>query len=443
MAVSNEKVLSVNDRRLKYVAKGVSVQNPICTTRAEGAKMWDDNGREYLDFAGGIGCLNVGSSHPEVVKAVQEQAEKFLHTCFHVTLNEPYVALAEELARITPIVGEKKVFLANSGAEAVENAIKLARNYTGRSAVLAFEYAFHGRTNMGLALTSKVHPYKAGFGPFVPEVYRIPYAYCYRCPFGQTYGQCEYQCVDAVAKVFDTYVDANDVAAVIVEPVQGEGGFVVPPPDYLPQVRQICKDRGILFIMDEIQTGFGRTGEMFSTNHYDNLDPDLILMAKSMAAGLPLAAVVGRADIMDATEVGGLGGTYGGNPLAAAAALKVIEIMERDGLPERARAIGKVSVQTLEALQSKYPMIGDVRAQGAMVAFELVKDPITKEPFPEACARISAKCLDKGLITIKAGVYNNVIRMLAPLVITDAELAQGLALMSEAIEETASELLNE
>lgn len=443
MAVSNEKVLSVNDRRLKYVAKGVSVQNPICTTRAEGAKMWDDNGREYLDFAGGIGCLNVGSSHPEVVKAVQEQAEKFLHTCFHVTLNEPYVALAEELARITPIAGEKKVFLANSGAEAVENAIKLARNYTGRSAVLAFEYAFHGRTNMGLALTSKVHPYKAGFGPFVPEVYRIPYAYCYRCPFGQTYGQCEYQCVDAVAKAFDTYVDANDVAAVIVEPVQGEGGFVVPPPDYLPQVRQICKDRGILFIMDEIQTGFGRTGEMFSTNHYDNLDPDLILMAKSMAAGLPLAAVVGRADIMDATEVGGLGGTYGGNPLAAAAALKVIEIMERDGLPERARAIGKVSVQTLEDLQSKYPMIGDVRAQGAMVAFELVKDPITKEPFPEACARISAKCLDKGLITIKAGVYNNVIRMLAPLVITDAELAQGLALMSEAIEETASELLNE
>lgn len=440
MGISNEKVLSVNERRLKYVAKGVSVQNPICTTRAEGARMWDDTGKEYLDFAGGIGCLNVGSSHPEVVQVVQEQATKFLHTCFHVTLNEPYVALAEELTRITPISGEKKVLLASTGAEAVENAIKLARNYAGRSAVLAFEYAFHGRTNMGLALTSKVHPYKAGFGPFVPEVYRVPYAYCYRCPFGQTYGECGYECVDAVAKAFDTYVDANDVAAVIVEPVQGEGGFIVPPPEYLPQVRQICKDRGILFIMDEVQTGFGRTGKMFSTEYYEGLDPDMVLMAKSMAAGLPLSAVVGRAEIMDATEVGGLGGTYGGNPLASVAALKVIEIMERDGLPERARTIGEVSVASLQTLQRKHPMIGHIRAQGAMVAFELVKDPVTKEPFPEACALISKKCLEKGLITIKAGVYNNVIRMLAPLVITDEELHQGLAMIAEAVEETAAEL---
>ena len=440
MGISNEKVLSVNERRLKYVAKGVSVQNPICTTRAEGARMWDDTGKEYLDFAGGIGCLNVGSSHPEVVQVVQEQATKFLHTCFHVTLNEPYVALAEELTRITPISGEKKTLLASTGAEAVENAIKLARNYAGRSAVLAFEYAFHGRTNMGLALTSKVHPYKAGFGPFVPEVYRVPYAYCYRCPFGQTYGECGYECVDAVAKAFDTYVDANDVAAVIVEPVQGEGGFIVPPPEYLPQVRQICKDRGILFIMDEVQTGFGRTGKMFSTEYYEGLDPDMVLMAKSMAAGLPLSAVVGRAEIMDATEVGGLGGTYGGNPLASVAALKVIEIMERDGLPERARTIGEVSVASLQTLQRKHPMIGHIRAQGAMVAFELVKDPVTKEPFPEACALISKKCLEKGLITIKAGVYNNVIRMLAPLVITDEELHQGLAIIAEAVEETAAEL---
>jgi len=440
VAVSNEKVLSVNERRQKYVANGVSVQNPICTTRAEGAKMWDDTGKEYLDFAGGIGCLNVGSSHPEVVKAVQDQAAKFFHTCFHVTLNEPYVALAEELARIAPITGEKKVFLANSGAEAVENAIKIARSYTERSAVLAFEYAFHGRTNLGLALTSKVHPYKAGFGPFVPEVYRIPYAYCYRCPFGQTYGECGYECVDAVTKAFDTYVDANDVAAVIVEPVQGEGGFIVPPPDYLPRVREICRERGILFIMDEIQTGFGRTGEMFSTEHYEGLDPDLILMAKSMAAGLPLAAVVGRSEIMDATEVGGLGGTYGGNPLAAAAALKVIEIMERDQLPARAQVIGDKSVQALQALQADYPMIGDIRAQGAMVAFELVKDPVSKEPFSEAGALISKKCLEKGLITVKAGVYNNVIRMLAPLVISDDELQQGLDIMAESVAETAAEL---
>jgi 4-aminobutyrate aminotransferase / (S)-3-amino-2-methylpropionate transaminase / 5-aminovalerate transaminase len=437
---TQKAALTAQERREKFVAKGISTQNTFCITRARGARMWDENGREYLDFAGGIGCLNVGSAHPEVVKAVQEQAEKLLHTCVHVTLNEPYLALAEELCRITPISGDKKVLLANSGAEAVENAIKVARSYTKRHAVVAFENAFHGRTNLGMSLTSKVVPYKVGFGPFVPEIYRIPYAYCYRCPFGQTYGNCAYECVDAVLKAFETYVDANNVAAMIVEPVQGEGGFIVPPPDYLPKLRQICRDKGIVFIVDEVQTGFGRTGEMFSVQHYRNLDPDVITMAKSMGAGLPISAVVGRAEIMDSTVVGGLGGTYGGNPVASAAALKVIEIMERDDLPGKARRIGERMVEVLKELQSKYPVIGDIRAQGAMIAFEMVKDPVSKDPFPEACAKIVEKCTAKGLILLKAGIYNNVVRMLAPLVITEEELEKGLGILTESIEETVGEL---
>lgn len=402
--------------------------------------MWDSDGREYLDFAGGIGCLNVGSANPEVVEAVKAQAEQFFHTCIHVTLNEPYLRLAEELCRITPIDGHLKALLANSGAEAVENAIKLAKSYTGRKAVIAFDYAFHGRTTLGMSLTSKVHPYKAGFGPFVPEIYRLPYANCYRCPFGQTPDACSYECVDAVVKAFDTYVDANDVAAIILEPVQGEGGFIVPPPDYLPRLREVCKARGIVFIVDEVQSGFGRTGRMFSTDHYEGLNPDIIVMAKSMGAGLPISAVVGKADIMDSTEVGGLGGTYGGNPLSAAAALKVIEIMERDDLPARAQVIGDRSVNHFRGLQEEIDCIGDVRGQGAMVAIEFVKDRATKEPYPEVVAKVSQKCLEKGVITVKAGVYNNVMRLLAPLVISDGELNDGLARLTEAIRESVAEL---
>ncbi|WDL99290.1 4-aminobutyrate--2-oxoglutarate transaminase [Alicyclobacillus sp. ALC3] len=428
------------ERRNQFVPKGVSVQNPICISKAEGARMWDSEGREYLDFAGGIGCLNVGSANPEVVEAVKAQAEQFFHTCIHVTLNEPYLRLAEELCRITPIAGPLKALLANSGAEAVENAIKVAKSYTGRKAVIAFDYAFHGRTTLGMSLTSKVHPYKAGFGPFVPEIYRLPYANCYRCPFGQTPDACSYECVDAMVKAFDTYVDANDVAAVILEPVQGEGGFIVPPPDYLPRLREVCKTRGIVFIVDEVQSGFGRTGRMFSTDHYEGLDPDIIVMAKSMGAGLPISGVVGKAEVMDSTEVGGLGGTYGGNPLAAAAALKVIEIMERDNLSARAQVMGDRSLNHFRQLQQEIECIGDVRGQGAMVAVEFVKDRVTKEPYPEVVAKVSKKCLEKGVITVKAGVYNNVLRLLAPLVITDEELNEGLSRFTEAIRESVVEL---
>ncbi|WP_067927579.1 4-aminobutyrate--2-oxoglutarate transaminase [Alicyclobacillus shizuokensis] len=416
----------------RYIPNGVSVQNPVCIVRGEGARMWDDAGNEYLDFAGGIGCLNIGSAHPEVVQVVQEQAAKLFHTCVHVTLNQPYLELAKKLCEITPITGSKKALLLNSGAEAVENAVKVARSYTGRSAVIAFEQAFHGRTNFTLALTSKVHPYKAGFGPFVPEVYRLPYPNPYRRPEGQSEEEFVDESVAMVKRAFDMYVDANNVAAVILEPVQGEGGFIVPPAAFLYELRRLCREHGIVFIVDEVQTGFARTGRLFATEHYPGLNPDVITMAKSMGAGLPISAVVGRAEILDSTEVGGLGGTYGGNPVAAAAALKVIEIMERDDLPARARRIGEISMARLRELQREVPYIGEVRGQGAMVAVEFVRGA-DKAPYPELVAEISRRCLEERLLTIKAGVYNNVIRMLSPLVIQDEELVDGLDRLKRAI----------
>jgi 4-aminobutyrate aminotransferase / (S)-3-amino-2-methylpropionate transaminase / 5-aminovalerate transaminase len=444
MSVTEKTPSVVADQLLQlqsqYVPKGVSVQNRVVISHAEGARLWDVQGHEYLDFAGGIGVLNIGHSNPEIVKAVQEQAEKLFHTCVHVTLNEPYLRLVEQLCRIAPIAGEKKALLLNSGAEAVENAIKVAKSYTGRSAVIAFESAFHGRTTLGLSLTSKVHPYKANFGPFVPEIYRLPFPNLYHRPKGQREEEFIDLAIENVRKSFDTYVDANNVAAIIIEPVQGEGGFVVTPPRYLQALREICAGRGIVFIVDEIQTGFARTGKMFATEHYEGLNPDIITMAKSMGAGLPISAVVGRAEILDATEVGGLGGTYGGNPLAAVAALKVIEIMERDNLPHRSETMGARAMDYLKELQKKYPIIGDVRGQGSMIAMEFVTDPVTKMPNAQAVARISEKCLARGLITVKAGIYNNVIRLLAPLVITDEELARGLGIIADAIAQAVVDL---
>ncbi|WP_304459831.1 aspartate aminotransferase family protein, partial [Alicyclobacillus sendaiensis] len=294
-----------------------------------------------------------------------------------------------------------------------------------------------GRTMLGMSLTSKVDPYKVGYGPFVPEVYRMPFPNPYRNPFGP--GDLTEQALGFLRHAFETYVDPNQVAAVIVEPVQGEGGFVVPPADFLPKLRDLCRQHGILLVVDEVQTGFGRTGRMFATEYAAGLEPDMVVMAKSMGGGLPISAVVGRADVMDAPKPGGLGGTYGGNPLACAAALKVIEIMERDGLPQRALEIGERSMAFLRGLQERHAMIGDVRGLGAMVAIELVKDRETKEPYPEAVARVSKKCLEYGLITVKAGVYNNVIRLLSPLVISDDELQQGLEILAQAIRETETE----
>ncbi|WP_206831708.1 4-aminobutyrate--2-oxoglutarate transaminase [Alicyclobacillus fructus] len=426
------------ERRERFVARGVSNQNPVVIVRAEGSRMWDEDGKEYLDFAGGIGVMNVGHGHPEVVAAVKAQAEKLFHTCVHVALNEPYLALAEALCRIAPVSGDKKAVLLNSGAEAVENAVKIARRYTGRAAVIAFEGGFHGRTMLGMSLTSKVDPYKVGFGPFVPEVYRMPYPNPYRHPFGD--GDLTQQVIGFLRQAFETYVDPKQVAAVIVEPVQGEGGFIVPPADFLPRLRDVCREHGMLLIVDEVQTGFGRTGRMFAAEYTPDLDPDMVVMAKSMGGGLPISAVVGKTEVMDAPQPGGLGGTYGGNPLACAAALKVIEIMERERLPERARYIGEQSMQFLRELQSRHPIIGDVRGLGAMVAMEFVKDRKTKEPYPEAVALISKKCLAQGLITVKAGIYNNVIRLLSPLVISDQELQKGLHILAQAVREAEAEL---
>ncbi|KUO97341.1 4-aminobutyrate aminotransferase [Ferroacidibacillus organovorans] len=424
--------------RERYITKSVSVQNPIAVVRAEGAKLWDEEGREYIDFAGGIGVMNVGHSHPEVIAAIKDQADRLFHTCFHVTMNEPYLQLAEQLCRIAPIAGDKKALLVNTGAEAVENAVKIARSFTGRSALIAFEGAFHGRTMLGISLTSKVNPYKTGFGPFVPEIYRMPFPNPYRSELaGQDLGK---QAVETIVQAFETYVDANQVAAVIVEPVQGEGGFIVPPPNFFPLLRNVCRERGIVFILDEVQSGFARTGKMFAAEHYEALDPDLILVAKSLGAGLPIAAVVGKADIMDAPPVGSLGGTYGGNPLAAAGALKVIEVMEREQLPARAETLGQQCVSFLRELQKQSTIIGDVRGQGAMIAIELVKDRETKEPYSEATALVTKKCLEYGLITVKAGVYSNVIRLLFPLVISEDLLRQGLQVIARAVKEAEEEL---
>lgn len=426
--------------RDKYLPKGISVQNPIVTTKAQGALMWDDVGNEYIDFAGGIGVMNIGHTHPEVIQVIQAQAEKLLHTCIHVTLNEPYLRLIKQLVEITPIMGEKKAFLLNSGAEAVENAIKLARSYTGRSAIIAFDSAFHGRTMLGMSLTSKVHPYKANFGPFVPEVYRLPFPNVYRRPNHMTEDEFINLSITTLKRSFDTYVNANDVAAIIVELVQGEGGFTVAPLRYMQELRKLCTEHGIVLIVDEIQTGYARTGKLFATEHYGDLNPDIITMAKSMGAGLPISAVVGRAEILDATEVGGLGGTYGGNPLAAVASSKVIEIIQREKLVERARQLGEQSINMLRRIQSAIPYLGDVRGLGAMVGVEFVRDPLMKEPFPELVAAISKKCLEKRLITVKAGVYNHVIRLLYPLVISDEQFVEGLSRLESSIIEAVEEM---
>jgi 4-aminobutyrate aminotransferase/(S)-3-amino-2-methylpropionate transaminase len=424
------------NRRRAAVPRGVFNVAPIFAESAEGAWLRDAEGRAYLDFAGGLGVLNVGQRHPRVLAAVRAQLERYLHTCFHVTMYEPYVALAERLNAITPGAFPKKTLLVNSGAEAVENAVKVARAATGRKAIVAFEHAFHGRTLLGLSLTSKVEPYKVGFGPFAPEVYRVPYPYPYRCPRSHPGETCTGHVIAALEEAFRVRVDPGDVAAVIIEPVTGEGGFIVPPPDFLPALADLCRRHGILLIADEIQTGFGRTGRFFAVEHA-GVEPDLLLAGKSIAAGLPLASVTGRADLMEAPPVGGLGGTYGGNPLACVAALAVIDVMREEGLVERAGAIGAVAVARLRALQRRVAQIGDVRGLGAMVGMELVEDRATKVPAREATARVLAACLDRGLLILKSGVYDNVIRLLVPLVISDEDLERGLAILESAVESVA------
>jgi 4-aminobutyrate aminotransferase/(S)-3-amino-2-methylpropionate transaminase len=402
---------------------------PIFAQRAKGAVIEDVEGREYIDFAGGIGVENVGHCAEQVVAAIKEQAEQFIHTCFHVLMYEPYVALAKRLNEVTPGDFPKKTMFVNSGAEAVENAIKIARYATRRPAIIAFENAFHGRTYMAMTLTSQVKPYKWGFGPFCPEVYRMPYAYCYRCPFGLSYPDCNLYCGDYLEDVFVKHVAADSVAAIIVEPVQGEGGFIVPPQGYFNKLKAICEKHGIIFIMDEIQAGMGRTARLFASEHFGVI-PDLILTGKSIAAGLPLAGVTGKAELMDAPHVGGLGGTYGGNPIACKAGLAVLDMLNAEML-ENARKLGEKLHKRLVDLQSRYEIIGDVRGLGPMMAMELVKDRETKEPASDEAGELVTRCYEKGLIILRCGPYHNVMRILVPLVITDNQLEQGFNILED------------
>jgi 4-aminobutyrate aminotransferase/(S)-3-amino-2-methylpropionate transaminase len=436
--IPGPKSRALQARRVQAVPRGVPSVTPIAVVHAEGAVVTDADGNRLIDFAGGIGVVNTGHRHPEVVEAVRRQLDRYAHVCFPVSSYEPYVELAERLNRITPGEHPKRTFLVNSGAEAVENAVKVARYYTGRQAIVCFEHSFHGRTNLALALTSKVMPYKKGFGPFAPEVYRIPYPYCYRCGEAGTRGggdagNCCLASRERLEQMFASVVDPDSVAAVIMELQLGEGGFVPAPREYVSALVGFARDHGILFIADEIQTGFGRTGKLFASEHY-GLVPDIIVTAKSLAGGLPLAAITGRAEVLDAPHIGGLGGTYGGNPLACAAALAVLDAMESEDLPARGARMGERIRSRFCQWATRYPAIGDVRGLGAMVAMELVLDRQSKAPDKSSTARLLAASLERGLILLSSGTYGNTVRVLAPLTTPDDVIDEGLSVVESALE---------
>ncbi len=416
------------------VARGISSVMPVFVSKTKGAVVVDVDGNEFIDFAGGIGVTNFGHNHPAVVEAIKKQAEDYLHTCFMVTMYEPYVQLAAALNRFTPGDFPKKSALFNSGAEAVENSIKLARRFTGKTAIVSLENAFHGRTLMAMTLTSKVKPYKYGFGPFAPDVYKIPSPYCYRCRFGLTYPSCDLHCARFLEQFFAVECSADNVAAVIAEPVQGEGGFIVPPQEYFKILHEICRRNDVLLILDEIQSGFYRTGTALASFYYQ-VAPDLITMAKSLAGGVPISALTGRAEVMDAAGPGEIGGTYGGNPLGCAAALAVLHIAEQEDIENRAKKTAELAASRLAAMKEKFSLVGDHRGLGVMQALELVKDHSTREPAPEATKAIVKRCHDRGLIIITAGIFSNVIRMLMPVNIPENQLEQGFDILEEAIAE--------
>jgi len=430
--IPGPKSRALSARRAKAVPRGLSHGTPIYVAKAEGAWLEDVDGNRYLDFAGGIGCLNVGHRQEAVVEAVKDQIDRFLHTCVQVTPYESYIRLAERMNEVTPGKFAKKTIFVNSGAEAVENAVKIARAYTKRPGIVAFEDAFHGRTMMTLALTSKTHPYKAGFAPFPSEVYRVPFAYCYRCSYNLKYPSCDLYCARHLEDTFKRVVANEEVAAVLAEPVMGEGGFIAPPPDYFKVLIDLCHKHGILFIADEVQSGFGRTGTLFASERY-GIEPDLIVTAKSLGGGLPLAGVTGRAEIMDAPGPGGLGGTFAGNPLSCAAALAVLDLFERENLLTRANELGHRFQRRAREWQRRWPLIGDVRGLGGMQAIELVQSQETKTPATDETKKITQYCYERGLITITAGTYSNVIRVLVPLVATNDQIDEGLDVLQSAI----------
>jgi len=406
--------------RARHVAAGVSTPR-LVVAHAEGARITDVDGRSFIDFAGGIGCQNLGHRHPAVVEAVKEQAERYLHQCFVVGTYEPYVEVCRRLGELSPCgAGEQRSMLVNSGAEGIENAVKIARAATGRSAVVVFEYAFHGRTLLAMTMTSKVNPYKKGFGPFAPEVYRVPAPYPYR-------GVSSDDAIGALEHLFEADVDPTTVACVVLEPVQGEGGFIPMPPDYPGRLLEVCRRHGILYVDDEVQSGIGRTGKMWAIAHYEGVEPDLVVSGKSIGGGLPLAGVTGRAEVMDAVHVGGLGGTFGGNPLSCAAAIAVLEIVSDEGFLAGARQQGELLRGRLDDLAGRHPDIGEVRGLGPMLAFEFA------ERSPERARGVVSAAFDRGLVLLSCGLYGNVIRLLPPLTIGAEDLEEGLAILEESL----------
>jgi len=413
------------ERKERVVAAPLSLVHPVVAAEGRGATLTDVDGNTFIDLTGGVGCLNVGHSHPRLVEAAQEQLARFSHTDFTIVPYEVYVELAERLIAVAPITGPAKVAFFNAGTEAIENSIKFARSYTKRPAVVVFEGAFHGRTLLAMTMTSKTHPYKAGLGPFAPEVYRVPFPHEYR-------GISVDAALKALRRAFITQVAPETVAAIVMEPVLGEGGFVAAPTEFVQGVREICDEHGIVFVADEVQTGFGRTGKMWAMQHH-GVEPDLMVVAKSIAGGLPLSGVVGRAEIMDAPPDSAIGGTYVGNPVAQAAALAVLDIFEDEELVARAAAIGETIRARMLSWQERWPAIGDVRGLGAMLAIELVRDPETKEPAPERATAVIEEAFRNGLLLIKSGTDGNCIRVLTPLVITDAELDEALGVWEDAL----------
>jgi 4-aminobutyrate aminotransferase/(S)-3-amino-2-methylpropionate transaminase len=413
-------------RKERVIAEPLSLYLPVVIAEGRGATFTDVDGNTFIDFAGGVGCLAVGHAHPRVVQAAQDQVARFTHTDFTIVPYETYVTLAERLLALAPFRGDAKAAFFNAGTEAVENAVKFARAYTKRPAVIAFEGGFHGRTLLSLSLTSKTHPYKAGLGPFAPEVYRVPFAQDYRGPDART-------ALRALERALVTQVAAEQVAAIVLEPVQGEGGFVVAPGEFVEGVRRICDDNGIVLVVDEVQTGFGRTGRFFAIEHY-GVEPDLLCVAKSIAAGLPLSGVLGKAAVMDAPGDSAIGGTYVGNPVAQAAALAVLDVIEEEALVERASTIGETMRARMLSWQDRFEQVGDVRGLGAMLAIELVHDRETKDPAPELASAVVERALSHGLSLLKAGIYSNCIRVLVPLVISDAELEEALRTWEHALE---------
>ncbi len=416
----NMKVLSneqLGDLRSQYFSSGLGCISTKFIESGQGAVLRDVEGRKYIDFAGGIGVMSVGHSHPKIVAAIKNQAEKMTHCCIMINQYPPAIALAEKLCQITPGEFSKKVALFNSGAEAVENAVKIARYYTKRPAIIVFDNAYHGRTLLTMTMTSKMKPYKFGFGPFAPEIYRMP--------FGDVAGP------EKLHDFFVKYVNPEAVAAVVVEPVQGEGGFIAPPPDYFQGLVKICHDNGILFVADEIQSGLGRTGKMFAIEHWD-VEPDIITVGKSLAAGMPLSAVVGKAEIMDSVHPWGLGGTYGGNPVACASALAFMEVFESENMLSKSIALGKKLRDRFEKWQKKFDLIGEIRGLGAMLGFALVKGP-KGEPAAEETGQLVNYCHENGLIILSCGTFANVIRTLIPFVITDDQLEKGLTIMEDGL----------